>query len=81
MSLEDAARRLADEQRSKKAAAATGAEARQARMATPTPEALEFVSFCREHGVAAVPIRSGSRQKRWSGKSVDIFGGRGWPLR
>ncbi|GAA4965880.1 hypothetical protein GCM10023205_32910 [Yinghuangia aomiensis] len=79
MSLEDAARRLADEQRNKNAAAATAAEARQARAATPTPEGLEFVGFCRNHGVAPVPIR-GYRQKRWSGKTVTTVVGHGWPL-
>jgi hypothetical protein len=79
MSLEDAAQRLAAEQRDKNAAAVTTAEARQARMATPTREDLEFVSFCHKHGVAAVPIRKGSRQKRWSRMSVDMDG-RGWLL-
>lgn len=79
MSLEDAARRLADEHRSKNAAAATAAEARQARATTPTPEGLEFVGFCRNHGVAPVPITA-HRQKRWSSKTVAIVVGRGWPL-
>ncbi|MBJ6636929.1 hypothetical protein H4K36_01265 [Streptomyces sp. DHE7-1] len=79
MSLEDAARRLANEQRSKDTAAATATEARRARVVTPTPEGLEFVGFCRNHGVALVPIR-GFRQKRWSGKTVTTTVGRGWPL-
>lgn len=48
-------------------------------MATPSREALEFVSFCHNHGVNPVPIVSSSRQN-WRGKSVNIIGGRGWPL-
>lgn len=48
-------------------------------MVTPTPEGLEFVSFCRNHGVAPVPIK-GYRQKRWSGKTVTTVVGHGWPL-
>lgn len=79
VSLEDAARQLADEQRSKNAVSATAAEASQRRMTTPSREALEFVSFCDKHGVAPVPIVSGFRQN-WRGKSVEIIGGRGWPL-
>lgn len=58
---------------------AAAAEARQVRMATPTPEAVEFVSFCQKHGVAPTPIRQGSR-RNWHAKWVDNIVGHGWTL-
>lgn len=57
--------------------AATAAEASQVRTATPTPEALEFVSFCHNHGVGPTPIRRGSRRS-WRGEVVDNIVGHGW---
>jgi len=79
MSLEDAARRLAEEQRSKNASAEVAVAAAQQRMSTPSREALEFVSFCHKHGVAPVSILTGSR-RNWRGKFIGTSDGRGWPL-
>lgn len=59
--------------------AATAAEMRRQRMATPTPEALEFVSFCHQHGVAPVPILQGTRRTAVTRRTVATWG-HGWPL-